>query len=475
MDGTKGGVTSSLQFRLSLWLSLAVIALAAAAGCLSFFSAFDEAIELQDDQLRQIAALIQHQHLDAPSAAFKVPHADPESRVIVLHSQASGAWTPRDEAFGLRSDLPDGLQTITIGSARWRLFVSTNEDKSRTAVGQQTAVRDEIASKSAVGTIAPLLVLVLIQPVLVGYAIRKTLAPLKKMAADLEFRSERDWQRIGDDRVPSEIRPFVGSIKHLLSRIAQSVALQRRFLADAAHELRSPLTALSLQAERLEAAEMSEQAQTRLATLRRGIKRTRGLLDQLLALARAQGETYNAQPVSLNRVFRQVLEHLMPLIDSKRIDIGVVSQYDIMVEASEIDLTVLVKNLLDNAVRYTPNDGRIDLAIQMGPNGAMLRIDDTGPGIPVTERERVFDPFYRLLGDADSGSGLGLSIVRTIADRMGASVSLGQSDQGGLRVTVTFPHNLFTTAANVAQLPRVPDRHNELAKSACIEHSTKRP
>ena len=236
---------------------------------------------------------------------------------------------------------------------------------------------------------APLLKPGFLLPLLVGYLIRKMLQPLKIMAAELEFRSEPVWQEIAAGGVPSEIRPFVVAIKRLLARVAQSVAAQRRFLADAAHELRSPLTALSLQAELLEAAEMPEEARMRLAALRRGIGRTRNLLDQLLALARAQSQTGEPRPVRLICVIRQVLEDLMPLAEAKHTDIGVVRQDDIVVQASEMDLTILVRNLVDNAIRYTPVGGKIDLAVEAGADSAVFRVDDTGPGIPPHQRERV--------------------------------------------------------------------------------------
>jgi two-component system OmpR family sensor kinase len=343
----------------------------------------------------------------------------------------------------LRPDLPDGLQTVAIGGAPWRLFVSTHERGLRVAIGQQTTVRDEIANKSALRTVAPLLSLVLLLPLLVGYLIRKMLHPLKIMAADLESRSEPVWQEIAAGAVPSEIRPFVVAIKRLLARVAQSVAAQRRFLADAAHELRSPLTALSLQAELLEAAEMPEEARMRLAALRRGIGRTRNLLDQLLALARAQSQTGEARPVRVICVIRQVLEDLMPLAEAKHMDIGVVRQDDVVVQASEMDLTILVRNLVDNAIRYTPEGGKIDLAVEAGADSAVFRVDDAGPGISPDQRERVFDPFYRALGTDEFGSGLGLSIVKTIADRIGAGVSLEQSGSGGLLVAVSIPRSLI--------------------------------
>jgi len=434
----------SLQFRLSLWLSLTTILVAAAAGFLSFSSAFDEAIALQDDQLRQTAALLQRELLSVlPIQGAEPPDADPESRLIVLTSHPNEGWKPEDAAPGLRPDLPDGLQTITIAAVPCRLYVSTRDQGFRVAIGQQTTVRDEIATNSALRTVAPLLSLVFLLPLLVGYLIRRMLQPLKTMAADLEFRSEPVWQEIADGGLPSEIRPFVVAIKRLLARVAQSVAAQRRFLADAAHELRSPLTALSLQAERLEAAEMPAQARIRLAALRRGIGRTRSLLDQMLALARAQSQTGEARPVRLVGVVRQALEDLMPLAEAKHMDVGVVRQDDVVVQASEMDLTILVRNLVDNAIRYTPEGGKIDLAVEAGANSAVFRVDDTGPGIPPDQRERVFDPFYRALGTDEFGSGLGLSIVKAIADRIGAGVSLGQSGSGGLQVAVSIPRSLI--------------------------------
>ena len=355
---------------------------------------------------------------------------------------------PEDVAPDLRPDLPDGLQTVGIRSVPWRLFVSTHDGGVRVAIGQQTTGRDEIANKSALRTVAPLLSLVLLLPLLVGYLIRKMLQPLKIMAAELESRSEPVWQEIAAGGVPSEIRPFVVAIKRLLARVAQSVAAQRRFLADAAHELRSPLTALSLQAELLEAAAMPEEARMRLAALRGGIGRTRKLLDQLLALARAQSQTGEARPVRLVGVVRQALEDLMPLAEARHMDIGVVRQDDVVVRASEMDLTILVRNLVDNAIRYTPEGGRIDLSVDVGPSGAAFQVQDTGPGIPPEDRERVFDPFHRLPGNEEFGSGLGLSIVKTIADRLGAGISLGQSAGAGLQVIVTIPKKLICSSSS---------------------------
>lgn len=242
--------------------------------------------------------------------------------------------------------------------------------------------------------------------------------------------------------MPSEIRPFVAAINQLLSKVERSVATQRRFVADAAHELRSPLTALSLQAERLAGAEMSAEARTRPATLRKGIDRNRVLLSQLSTLARVQEPGYHqTAPVSIQQVFRQVLEDLMPLAEAKAIDLGVVNEQDYAVMATRAELHILVKNLVDNAIHHTPPGGRVDLSVQKVHNTTVLDVVDTGPGIPEPERERVLEPFYRILGQDEQGSGLGLPIVKTIAVRLNATAQLSFADdraQTGLRVRVIF-------------------------------------
>ena len=450
MDGFQGNIRQSLQFRLSAWLSLVILVVAVMGGVFSFVVAFQEAIELQDDQLRQMAALIVRQNLPVKRAASQEDgrDADPEFHVVVqlLRQPNSQAPEPAGELPGLPVDLPDGIQTVTVRDLSWRVFVKTLGSGSRVAIAQRTAVRDEIASDSALRTLMPFLILIPILLLLVGDLIRKIFKPLKRMAADLDQRPEQDLREIPDTYLPSEIHPFVTAINRLLSRVTQSVAVQRRFVADAAHELRSPLTALSLQAERLEAADMSAQARERLASLRDGIQRTRGLLDQLLTLARVQDSSQGqSATVSVQHVFRQVLEDLMPLAEAKNIDLGVVSEMDAHVMAPEADLKTLIKNLVDNAIRYTPNDGQIDLSVRTSEISVILQVDDTGPGIPQEEHDRVFDPFYRVLGNDEVGSGLGLSIVQTIANRIGADIHLGYSNEqtkSGLSVKMTIPLTL---------------------------------
>lgn len=244
-------------------------------------------------------------------------------------------------------------------------------------------------------------------------------------------------------RLPTEVLPFLVANNRLFSRVSEAMAMQRRFVADAAHELRSPLTVLLLQSERLSQSEMSGEARERFNALQSGLTRTRALIEQLLTLARMQDATaIEEQSVSVSRVLRQVLEDLMPLAESRRIDIGMLADIDAVVPASNTDLTTLLKNLVDNAIRYTSEGGQIDLSVMREDASTRIHVDDTGPGIAPEERGRVFDRFYRVLGSGQTGSGLGLAIVQTIAARIGAHVTLSDAPwpagYSGLRVTVTF-------------------------------------
>ncbi len=446
MDGVKRRVGRSLQLRLSGWLAIAVLLSAVAAGIFSFQAAFHEANDIQDGQLKEVASLVTAGNLrfmEEGSARY-IPDSEPEAKVVVQELGNHSA----NRLLDLPANLADGIQTLTLAGREWRVVVRTLGADTRVCVGQQTRDRDEIARNSAAATLIPFVVLV---PVLVGVVfllIRHMFKPLTRLAAELDARSDHDLSEIrgtDDTQLPAEIVPFLVANNRLLARVAESVALQRRFVADAAHELRSPLTVLLLQAERLELSEMSTQARERFTSLRNGLMRTRALIEQLLTLAQVQEA---ANGVEGNRTlvaqgFRRVLEDLVPIAQARQVDIGVIGESDAWVPASETDLAMLLKNLVDNAIRYTPSGGRVDLSVHTDDGRTSIVIEDTGPGVPEDERERVFDRFYRVLGTGQSGSGLGLSIVQTIARRIGAQVTLGDASwsdgRGGLRVTLTFP------------------------------------
>ena len=448
MDGLKRRLNESVQLKLSFTLSLAILVVAVVAGVFSFLSAFDEAHELQDDVLRQVAQLMDRQRLlpAVPTTDIRLKDVDEESRVIVQRLGEVSPSTVGVDAGGvlpLPATLADGLHTLEVGGETFRVLVKTTASGERIAVAQESGFRNEIARDGALRTVMPFLILVPVLLLIVADLVRKMFQPIAALSKEIDKQTKQKLHHIENRHIPVEVRPFAVAINRLLARVGQSMESQRRFVADAAHELRSPLTAMSLQAERLAEAEMSSVARERLTVLRQGIERGRSLLDQLLTLAKAQSATdLPKSPVSVQSIYRRVLEDLMPLAEAKHIDIGVEGTLDAEVWASELDMIAVVKNLVDNAIRYTPEGGRVDLSVGVSEGKVVLRIQDSGPGIPLAERDRVFDPFYRTLGSEQIGSGLGLSIVQTIANRIGAEIRLDFSDQEkqtGLNVAVIAP------------------------------------
>lgn len=436
----------SIQLQLSWVLALAILLMAMAAGTVSFLSARHEAHKLQDSILYQIAEVFRQQPINGLHA-LRLRDRDDDARVLVwpLRPDQPNLSVNEDgeDALVLPNDLATGRHTIALGHETYRVVVPETADGQRIAVAQEIHFRDEIATHSAFRTVMPLLVFVPILVIIVIWLVRNMFRPIATLSASIDQRDDKDLHPIGDHQLPTEVHPFARAIDRLLERVGQSMEAQRRFVADAAHELRSPMTALSLQAERLSQADMAPEAQARLAELRAGIERVRKLLNQLLALARAQSPAAHAPtPVSIQHTLRRALEDLMPLAEARHIDIGLEGTEDTRLQVNELELITLVKNLLDNAIRYTPEGGRVNLAVTQDMESVTLHVSDTGPGIAPTERERVFDPFYRILGSGQAGSGLGLAIVRTIAYRLGADIALDFTDPGGqqgLHVSVCFP------------------------------------
>ncbi len=448
MDGGQERLKASLQRRLSQALVVSIGAVALVAGVFSFAAAYDEARELQDDVLREVAALVSAQRL-APTPMPPDVHFqehDDGSRVIVQRLapiDPSGRSVDQGGALPIPVTIPDGLHTLDVAGESFRVLIRTAPGVGRIAVAQESDFRDELAFNSALRTLLPFLVLVPVLLLLVAHLVRTMFRPITTLAQDVDQRGEQDLQPMATEALPTEVRPFVAAINRLLARIAQAMTAQQRFVADAAHELRSPLAALSLQAERLGQAPMSDAARERLSALRQGIERGRRLVDQLLALARAQSSTATpVLPVSVQRVFRRVLEDLLPLAEARDIDVGVDDPQDAQVAVAEHDLYTLVRNLTDNAIRYSPRGGRVDLAVRTTAAAVELDVYDAGPGIPAAERERVFDAFYRAPGAEETGSGLGLSIVRTISERIGATIRVAFADehaQSGSSIAVRIP------------------------------------
>jgi len=432
MDGLKRHLNHSLQLRLSLALSVAILLVATLTGIFSYVSAYDEALEFQDHSLRQVAALYTRQGIAFHYAANQTTATgDDEETRIVIQFLADGAKASHGDDSQLPLPIPasvaDGISTVEVGDEPFRVLVGRDATGARFVVAQEIDSRNREARVSAWRALLPFAILFPILLLVVADLIRKLFRPVAAVAAMLDNREDQDLRPIDDQALASEIRPFVHAINRLLERVARTLEGQKRFVADAAHELRTPLTALSLQAEGLESEAMSSRAQAQVMQLRRGIGRSRKLVEQLLALAGAQLGAQPSGTVSVHETCRLVLEDLMPLVEQKQLDIAVEGT-DVRLIIRDVDLRAVIKNLVENAIRHAPEGGHVAIRTEKTDAVAQLRVWDNGPGIAPEEWERVFDPFYRGQGNQQDGSGLGLSIVRNIVQRTGGTIDVGFAD-----------------------------------------------
>jgi two-component system OmpR family sensor kinase len=318
--------------------------------------------------------------------------------------------------------------------------VRTRPDGSRFAIGQPTAIRDEIARDSALHTILPFAVLAPCLMLVIAIVVWQSLRPMTDLARQLDIRRSDDLSRLSLEGTPRELHPFIASINRLLERISALMDQQRRFVADAAHELRTPITAISLQAENLSQIDLPPDSRDRLSALKNGARRTAHLLEQLLALARHDVErTPEATVTPLDRCAKEVVADFMAAAAEHGVDLGFEIIEPSPVRGEPVALSSVIHNLIDNALRHTPQGGRIDIGIYHEGARVILQIEDSGPGIPASDMARVFEPFVRGSRPSGEGTGLGLSIVKRTVERLAGTVSLENVPNAGLRVTVAFP------------------------------------
>ncbi|MER1941540.1 ATP-binding protein [Castellaniella sp. FW104-16D08] len=447
MESLKRRLNRSIQIKLSFVLSVVIAAVAITAGIFSFVSALEDAHERQDDVLFQVADLMGRIQGSAPLALQKLELQDQDhdsSLFVQILDHTPAAHQDLGNPVPIPPTLADGLHTLDIGDKNFRVLIQPLAENTRIAVAQDTDLRDAVAIQDALRTLAPFLILVPILLLVIADLVRRVFQPTRALAEAVDARAETDLHPIADKNLPREIRPFIDAINRLLARVSESMETQRRFIADAAHELRSPATALALQAERLSKAEMSVAARERLQTLQQGLERNQHLLTQLLALLRAQAtiDTPGGPSTHIGEVLRKVLETTWPLAEAKHIDIGVSGAEDTKIAVSELDLTILLRNLVDNAIRYTPDGGQVEVLVRTEPNTLVISVSDTGPGVPASEHQRILEPFYRVLGSGQTGSGLGLSIVTGITRKLQARIEFNEADpilHRGLLVSVAIP------------------------------------
>ena len=429
-------MTRSLRARLFVGLTVVILLAGCLGGVATYLWAFDEAIEMQDSTLIQIGILLQNGAVKSDAALHGID-ADAEVNVIELGTVPHGPAEERQ-----LWSLQDGLRVATLKGQPVRTLLRTRGDGSRFALTQQTDVRDDIAGNMAFRTLLPIAALVPCMLLVTALVVAGSLRPMVHLAGDLDLRRADDMTPLPLTGMPSELHPFIVSINGLLERMKQMMDQQRRFVADAAHELRTPITALGLQAENLDTVDLPESARERLAALRQGMRRTNHLLEQLLALARQEIGPSEAAMVELDRVAKDSVADVLPEAARKDIDVGFELIEPIAIKGEPIMVATMIRNLLENAVRFTPRGGRVDIGVYRDSGEAVVQIEDTGPGIPPRDMDRIFEPFFRRSQPIEDGTGLGLSIVKRVVDRLGGSIvleNISGSSGTGLRATVRLP------------------------------------
>ena len=331
----------------------------------------------------------------------------------------------------------DLLADIDSGRQLWRSYAVVARDRV-IQVAQPQAIRRSLAARAALRSVAPLGALALPLGLLVWWLVSHFLRPLERLAAELRGRQADALSPLPVAGLPQETAPLVEALNALLQRLAQALSAQRDFLADAAHELRSPLTALKLQLQALRRAEAPVAREAALAALGEGIGRAQRLVEQLLALARSEAAPAAHEPVDLEALATEVIAALWPLAQARRQALALEAPEPRQVAGDRAALYALLRNLVDNALRYSPEGGAVTVTVGGAPQAPLLTVDDSGPGIPAAERARVFDRFWRRASGQGDGSGLGLAIVQAVAQRHHATLRLDDAPAGGLRVQVVF-------------------------------------
>ena len=457
----KKPASHSLRRRL-LWFVLAAIFLAALLqAATAYRGALQQADAMFDDHLQQMARSLRS------GIPLNVPldEADEDDRfeVYVQIWGQDGTQIFRSTRSALPPRAVLGFSDVEAHGNRYRVY--TLQTALQTVqIAQDLDARSARARTLALRAVLPFAYLTPLLMLAVWWVISRSLAPIERARRQVAGRLADDLSPLANDGLPDAVRPLVEELNLLFGRVRGAFEAQRHFVADAAHELRSPLTALKLQAQALRRNNDEPAArEAAIARLNQGIDRAIRLVEQLLVLAREEaGGTAQASapaPVDLRSIVKLAVADVLPHAGHRQIDLGLAGSellQPVEVNGNGEALRILLRNLLDNAVKYTPVAGRVDVSLDLQDGRPVLTVEDSGPGIAEEDRHRVFDRFFRAASVAatagapaesagalispETGSGLGLAIVRVIAERHGAALRLGTSERlGGLRVEVRFP------------------------------------
>ena len=433
------GPMCSLRRALLRWLIPMFLIVGGASAVFSYWTYCRMVDSFMDEQMEQLGQSIalQDEHL-------ALRPADPQ-RVHSWGVYVAQVWTPqgRLDATSLPSasvPLSDhqGFDDVVVDDRRWRVYTVDAANGRHVQVLQSGDFRRKLAVERAGAALAPIMVLLPLAILLLWSLAAKLSREVRAIAEQVAKQDEFSLTELPTHRVPSEIAGMVGAVNELLRRLRDAFAARRRFVQDAAHELRTPITAVALQLENVRRELPPGACRQSFAQLEAGVSRAQRLVDQLLKLSRQDGLAPEpVVSVDLQAQVHQSVDGLIALADQRHIDLGVEVDASLatvpMLRCAAADLRSVLDNLIENALRYTPEGGVVDVRLAGTANGPVIEVVDTGPGIPQDQLARVFDRFFRVPGTSARGSGLGLSIARSAAQRCGLDIVLrNRSDRSGL-------------------------------------------
>jgi len=445
----------SLRTQLLFWLVTLHLVAAALTAWFTFVAYGDLVHNALDEQMRLVAdsyagsdpprsPRLLDGHAALVRGAFVVQIWSADGRALRASSWPPLAVVPLQTQPGFsdaRTDAP--------APSRWRVFTAEpgpRADQPRVQVLQNEDYRRRRALRRALLEGLPIALLLPLALLILWLIVSAASRSLRAVARDVASQDERSPTELSLARVPDEIAPLVQAFNHLLSRVRSAFATQRRFVQDAAHELRTPMAAIGLQIENLRAHVPAGEATERFNQLEAGVTRAQHLIEQLLSLSRqdAPGRAASREPVDIETLLRESVSQLMVLADARRVDIGFEGSIAPVVQAPAAELRSVFDNLIDNALRYAPEGGVVDVRLHEVDGHAVVDVLDNGPGIPASSIGRVFDRFFRVPGAPAGGSGLGLAIARTAAERHGLRIELRNRDEAegegpGLLARVHLP------------------------------------
>ena len=426
----------SLRRRLLGSVMTAILAAALFQAASAYHGALQQADEMFDYHLQQMAYALRN---GTPRQLDPLESDDDTDYEVQIWS-ANGVQLFQSHHNRLPPQAVLGFSDVEQNGTRYRVY-SIQTPAQTIQIAQDMSARQARARALAVRAMLPMAWMAPLLMLALWWAIRHALKPLERTRRQIATRAADDLSPLPDSGLPDEVRPLVHELNLLFARVHAAFDAQKSFVANAAHELRSPLSALKLQAQALGRVADGPGRDVAVARLHQGIDRAIRLMNQLLVLARQESAADTpAQKLNLQDLVRLAVEEALPQAHERQMDLGVNADAPAWVQGHAEALRILLRNLLDNALKYTPAQGRVDVGLVATPGGTTLTVEDSGPGIAPADLPHVFDRFYRSAEAGASGSGLGLAIAQAIAQAHKATLTLDASPTlGGLRVTLTFP------------------------------------